>query len=286
MIDVPYQLSLPNVATSCAVFNSGHSGPAFPPEFLESAELPLAQLRSSEDCFVDQLILNAPDCGAPLLAARFSRAYVDLNRAASELDPALIVGLPRQKTNPRIAVGLGVLPRVVAGGKAIQRGKISLEAAHIRLIKYYHPYHDVLARIINDQKQKFGMCLLFDFHSMPDEAVRSAPRSNGQPPHIILGDRFGTACDRWLIDAVEHAFVQNGFSVARNAPFAGGFITQNYGQPKNQVHAIQIEINRALYMDELSLTKRDSFACFQQRIANVVERISNLGPAGLKIAAE
>ncbi len=286
MLSHPFRLNLPEPATSCAVFCTAHSGSEFPAEFIESSLLSKSELRTSEDAFVDRMIDSAPDMGAPVLAANFSRAYIDLNRSASDLDPALICGLPRRKLNQRVAVGLGVLPRVVADGMKIHRGKITLNAAQQRLLQHYHPFHNTLAQLILEQKQRFGICVLFDFHSMPHNAVKSNIKSSDQLPEIILGDRFGLSCDRWVADGVESAFQAEGFNVVRNVPFAGGYITQHYGQPKNHIHAIQIEIDRSLYMDEQKICPLPDFDRFRMRIIKVIENIAVLGPRVQKIAAE
>ncbi len=282
----PYRLVYPKTASSCAVFNACHSGYGLPDAFTKQSELSIAELRSSEDAFVDQLIAAAPDYGAPILAANFSRAYVDANRAANELDPALIFDVPRQKTNARVAAGLGVLPRIVADGKVIQAGKITLTAAEARLKECYFPYHRALENLVGQQKQKFGLCLLFDFHSMPQAALKAVPQKQGHMPDIILGDRFGLSCDRWLTDSVEQIFSRAGFVVARNAPFAGGYITRHYGKPKKAVHTIQIEINRSLYMDEKRLLPLPEFEKFRNRISDCINALAGLGPTALELAAE
>ncbi len=282
----PYRLVYPKTASSCAVFNACHSGYDLPGEFIQHSSLTVSELRSSEDAFVDRLIATAPDSGAPLLAANFSRAYVDVNRAATELDSALINGVPRQKSNPRVAAGLGVLPRIVADGKIIQRGKISRAEADLRLQECYFPYHTALESLIRQQKQRFDMCLLFDFHSMPQAALKTAQQKQGRMPDIVLGDRFGLSCDRWLTDSVEQVFTRAGFVVARNAPFAGGYVTQYYGRPKKGIQAIQIEINRSLYMDEKRLLPLPEFEKFQKQISDCVNAMARLGPVALEFAAE
>jgi len=286
MLEHAYKLTLPRLPSSCAVFSSAHSGSSFPPGFAARSPLTMTALRSSEDAFVDRLIASAPESGAPLLSAHFSRAYVDLNRAESELDPALIHGLARQKTNPRLTVGLGVLPRVVSGGRAIMHGKITLAEANERLRHYYHPYHATLDHLITEQQKRHGISILFDFHSMPKDAISAGPHSKAPAPDIVLGDRFGAACDRWIIDATEDLFNAAGFKVARNTPFAGGYITQTYGQPRKAKHAVQIEINRALYMDEQQIRPLPSFDDFQIQMSQIVHCLALLGPVALKVAAE
>lgn len=282
----PFVLSLPDMPTTPLVFSSPHSGSSYPAEFLATAILDPMEIRSSEDAFVDSLFSGATRYGAPLIAATLPRAYVDLNRAADELDPALIVGARRRGANPRVSAGLGVIPRVVAEGRTIREGKIPLREAVKRLRTGYHPYHEQLQTMLDDQRAKFGQAILVDCHSMPHDALTSAPLVSGKPPSIILGDRFGASCARWIIDAATDLFMEQGFSVARNAPFAGGYITQHYGRPSRGIHALQVEIDRGIYMDERRLKKRDTFAAVQARIDRVIEGLAAIGDASLPMAAE
>lgn len=286
MSDTVYRLHLPEVPTSCAVFNSPHSGRDYPESLRASSRLTGLQLRSSEDAFVDDLFGSAPEFGAPLLAACVPRACVDLNRAADELDPALIVGASRRTTSPRIAAGLGVIPRVVAEGRVIIEGKLSFAEAEQRLATYYRPYHARLGRLLAEQRARFGQAILLDCHSMPHDAVASAPLIWGRQPDVVLGDRFGAACDRWLIDAACEAFRDAGFTVARNAPFAGGYITQRYGRPRERIHALQIEIDRSLYMNEARIEPNADYATVKGMIRKVVAVLAELGTRPLSLAAE
>ncbi len=286
MDDTVYRLHLPEVITSCAVFNSPHSGRDYPESLRASSRLSWLQLRSSEDAFVDDLFGTAPEFGAPLLAARVPRACVDLNRAADELDPALIVGASRRTTSPRITAGLGVIPRVVAEGRVIIEGKLSFAEAEERLATYYRPYHDKLGQLLAGQRARFGQAILIDCHSMPHDAVAAAPLIWGRPPNIVLGDRFGAACDRWLIDAATDAFRDAGFTVARNAPFAGGYITQRYGRPRERIHALQIEIDRSLYMNEARIEPNGDYDAVKGMIRQVIATLSALGARPLSVAAE
>jgi N-formylglutamate amidohydrolase len=286
MSEPVYDLQMPRAPTSCAVFSSPHSGSDYPRALLERSRLDLLQLRSSEDAFVDELFGAAPGHGAPLLAARVPRACVDLNRAQDELDPALIAGASRRLMNPRIAAGLGVIPRVVAEGRPIIEGKLPLAEAQRRLASYYQPYHARLAALLEQSRAAFGQAILFDCHSMPHDALVSAPAVWGRRPDVVLGDRFGAACDRWVIDAATAIFRAEGFAVARNAPFAGGYITQHYGRPQARVHALQIEIDRALYMDEARVEKRPDFDEIRRRVGRAVVELTRLGGARLPMAAE
>lgn len=286
MVEQLYHLHMPASPGSCAVFNSPHSGPEYPSRLLSRSSLDPLTLRSSEDAFVDRLFASAPDHGAPLLAARVSRTCVDLNRAADELDPVLIAGTPRRAINPRVMAGLGVIPRVVAEGRAIIEGKLSLAEAERRLDAFYRPYHARLRALLDDQHRRFGQAILYDCHSMPHDALISAPTLHGRRPDVILGDRFGASCDRWLIDAATEIFRSAGFVVVRNAPFAGGYITQHYGRPDAGFHALQIEIDRALYMDEARVEPLPGFADVERWIARAVAELARLGRRALPMAAE
>ncbi|MCF6273655.1 MAG: N-formylglutamate amidohydrolase [Rhodobacteraceae bacterium] len=271
------------IPRSCAVFSSPHSGADYPAGFLHHSCLSPLLLRSSEDAFVDRFFPDKLD--APVLLARYPRAYVDLNREAGDLDPAIIYGAAPQLANRKVAAGLGVIPRVVANGRAIQLGKIPLHMARARLEEAYYPYHGALQGLIEEQKARFGRCILFDFHSMPRSAL-GARRFLTKRPEVILGDRYGTSCDHWISDAVAGIFNDAGFSVARNVPFAGGYITRHYGKPHRGVHAIQVEIDRSLYMDEKRIIPRAGFAEFQARLTEVVVRLADILPAAQGMAAE
>jgi N-formylglutamate amidohydrolase len=286
MSEYVYRLFPPLKATSAAVFSSPHSGRDYSTSFLARSRLDPVQIRSSEDAFVDELFDCAPSCGAPLIAARIPRACIDLNRAPDELDPALICGAGRRPANPRIAAGLGVIPRVVAEGRAIIDGKLPLAEAEARIEAFWRPYHARLRRLIEEQRDLHGQAILFDCHSMPHDALASAPSVRGRRPDVILGDRFGASCARWVIDAAAEIFRSEGFTVARNAPFAGGYITQAYGRVRENVHAIQIEIDRALYMDEARIVQLKEFATVRERLARVVAALADLGQQALPVAAE
>jgi N-formylglutamate deformylase len=245
-----------------------------------------AAIRSSEDAFVDHLFDLAPVVGAPFLVATAPRAYVDLNRACDELDPALIEGVRRGGHNPRVASGLGVVPRVVAGGRAIYRGKLSLDEARGRIRDVWRPYHDALHTLMCDSLAQFGEAVLIDCHSMPHEAIESLSATRGGRPEVVLGDRFGAAAGSEVVDQVEAAFTAAGLRVARNAPFAGAYITQAYGRPSRRQHVIQVEIDRALYMDECRVVPHAGFAAFKRVIDGVVAEIAGINRAEHSLAAE
>lgn len=286
MSELVYALREPANYTSCAIFNSPHSGSAYPREFLGAALLDPVRIRSSEDAFVDELFSAAPAHGAPLMSAKVPRAFVDLNRAPDDLDPALIAGASRRFLNPRIAAGLGVIPRVVAEGRPIMNGKLPLAEAQRRIATYWYPYHDRLRGLIEAQRARFGAAILFDCHSMPRDALNSGLSVGQKRPNLVLGDRFGVACDRWLVDAATEIFTGAGFIVARNTPFAGGYITQNYGRPAHGIQALQIEIDRSLYMDERRIERSEDFAGVAAAIGEAVRRLVLLNARPARVAAE
>ena len=266
----PFRLHEPTDLTSNAVFNSPHSGAVYPDGLLSRSRLDRLALRASEDAYVDELFSGAPVHGAPLLAATFPRAWIDLNRAPSELDPALIDGAEAAGINQRIAAGLGVVPRIVSEGVAIYDGKMPLEEAEARIRTVHTPYHARLEALMLRARQRFGSAILFDCHSMPSEALRAAPRVGGRTPEVVLGDRFGAAAGRDLILETQRVFEAFGFVVARNAPFAGGYITQRYGRPSRGLHAIQIEIDRGLYLDPRTMERTEAFGELARRLGEVM----------------
>ncbi len=282
----PYRLSEPDHLSCRAVFNSPHSGKEYPDDLIRASRLSPHRLRASEDALVDELFASAPSFGAPLLSAIAPHAWVDLNRGPSELDPAMISGIKAAGLNQRIAAGLGVIPRIVAEGTAIYDGKITLEDARGRIDRYHQPYHAVLERLLQRTRQQFGSAVLFDCHSMPSDALRAAPKVRGHRPEIILGDRFGAASSREITAETQEAFQDAGFTVARNAPFAGGYITQRYGRPSRQLHAIQIEIDRGIYLDQPQVEALPEFGEIRGRISAVVERLCAVLTDSLAVAAE
>ena len=284
--DLAFRLIRPVRQQTSVIFSSPHSGRDYPQAFLEASPLAPLVLRSSEDAYVDRLFARAPLCGAPLLCATAPRAYIDLNRGADELDPAVIEDVPRGAHNPRIASGLGVIPRVVAGGRAIYHGKITRAAAQARINAHWHPWHTALQGVIDETHATFGQAILIDCHSMPHEAIAAHMRPGQQTPQVVLGDRFGAAAARGVVDQVEAIFTNAGFRVARNSPFAGAYISQAYGHPVSNKHVVQVEIDRSLYLDERKVEPLPNFSAFCQRINRVVGELAAIGRQALPIAAE
>lgn len=256
--DAPFMLSAPETAAAPIVFASPHSGNLYPETMVSALCVPLMDVRRTEDAFVDELFASAPRLGAHLLAARFGRSVVDLNRDAHELDPAMFHdGPPRACAlpTPRVEAGLGCLPKVGARGEAIYGRLLSKAEGEQRLAGVHDVYHAQLAGLLDAQRSQHGRALLVDCHSMP--SVQPGRRNLTD---IVLGDRFGSSSDPRLVNRLERVFRNHGLTVARNAPYAGGYTTRRYGRPKRGLHAIQIEINRGLYMDEHAITRSTGFA--------------------------
>jgi N-formylglutamate amidohydrolase len=249
----PPQRALPLVVAS------PHSGAEYPDDFLAAARLDPLTLRRSEDSFVDEIFAAAPELGAPLIAARFPRAYLDANREAWELDPTMFADLLPSFVNvrsPRVRMGLGTIARVVASGEEIYARKLRFAEARSRVEALYYPYHHALRQLADETVALFGGYLLIDCHSMPSAASALSGQGGAD---IVLGDCHGASCAPHLVEAARALLTQRDFTVALNAPYAGGFTTSHYGNPRRGRHALQIEINRALYMDERSYQRKPGF---------------------------
>ena len=271
--------------TSGVVFALPHSGRDYGVSFLNQSILDQLSIRSSEDAFLDQLIDGIEKYGAPKIIANAPRAFIDLNRSTDELDPALISGIKNNIKNPRISSGLGVIPRVVSHGKEIYRGKLSFEQAQSRIKYYWKPYHTDLSNLLQRSQSVFGQSLLIDIHSMPHEAV-SMQSSFIKPPEIVVGDRFGMSSDPEFTNLVISILKQHEFKVAKNTPFAGAFITKHHGKVKKRIHALQLEIDRSLYMDEEKISPNSEFEELKTRLLPALIQISSLICKSEKIAAE
>jgi N-formylglutamate amidohydrolase len=289
LFEKPFEILVPTAQSVPFVFNIPHSGRIYPAAFLAQSRLDQHTLRRSEDCFVDTLFESMPAFGAPLLMAHFPRAFLDANREPYELDPRMFEGRLPSFANTRslrVAGGLGVVPRVVGEGQDIYRARMPVHEALERIDQLYRPYHRALRGLLNSTHRQFGECILFDCHSMPSASIgpECAIRHD-----IVLGDRFGTSCAPSLICAAQEAFEHFGYTVTRNRPYAGGFITEHYGDPAAGHHALQIEINRALYMDETKLEPHAGLPQLKNHLNGVIALIRQKlasGKDGYLIAAE
>ncbi len=273
------------------VFGSPHSGRCYPEDFIRRSVLSMRDLRRSEDFLVDRLFDTAPEFGCWQLVACRPRAWLDLNRAPDELDPEMFDGRPPEnvRITPRVSAGLGVIPRLVAEGMEIYDSPLPWSEARARLKNGYWPYHERLGRLLLHLRERYGQAVLLDCHSMPASAARAMTPLGGRKPHIILGDRNGTSCSPLLTDVLEALFTAAGLRVSRNRVYTGGYITNHYGAAGLGMHAIQIEINRELYMDERNLAPSAEYDDLKRIITGVIRalprRISRLW-GGMPIAAE
>lgn len=269
----PFIISRPPMQTAPLVFASAHSGRSYTADFVAAVRLDPLSLRRSEDSFVDDLFSAAPGYGAPLLAATFPRAFCDPNREAWELDPAMFEeALPGwvNTTSARVGAGLGTIARVVASGESIYRGKLRFAEAAVRVQGLWQPFHDALQGLLQATRQSFGSCLLVDCHSMP--AAVQQPRGTVD---VVLGDAHGTTCSARTVRLVEQVLDGLGYRVRRNDPYAGGFITRHYGRPREGIEALQIEICRSLYMDEMRIEKLPQFTEVQRDMTALIAALAS-----------
>ncbi len=277
----PFELLAPAICRGPVLFNAPHSGRIYPRAFQQQTRLDLMTLRRSEDAFVDDLFAGVVLRGAPLLKALFPRAYVDVNREPYELDPAMFDGaLPAfaNVASMRVAGGLGTIARIVTERDEIYSGPIPVEDALRRIQSLYLPYHNALQSALTQLANQFGVAILIDCHSMPSMRQDTARR-----PDFILGDRFSTSCARIIVDLAQDRLRRLGYTVTRNKPYAGGYITETYGLPKRGFHALQIEINRGLYMDERRVRKLPRFAEIQTDLMALAEDLIALSASDLAL---
>jgi N-formylglutamate amidohydrolase len=287
LAEPPFTLTRPERAlASPLVFASPHSGRVYPGDMMEASVLDAAAIRSSEDVLVDQLVAAGPQHGASLIAANYARAYMDVNREPYELDPGMfedeLPAFARGRT-ARVAAGLGSIARIVADGQEIYGRKLTFAEARRRIERVHRPYHAELDRLLRQTKARFGLAVLIDWHSMPSAAARTFNQSGDPtgagPCDLVLGDRFGAACAPAMTALVEGELEAMGYRVTRNAPYAGGYTTEYYGKPGAGVHALQIEINRALYVDEAQLTPNDGFARLKADLEQVIGALARWAKA-------
>lgn len=275
-----FEVVMPKRRQLPIVLSSPHSGSYYPNEFLAASRLDCQAIRRSEDTHVDALMLEAAELGAPLLRAMFPRAWLDVNREPYELDPKMFTGALPSYANirsVRVAGGLGTIARIVSEREEIYSCLLPVDAALARIDRVYKPYHRILRQLLVDTRTTFGLSVLIDCHSMPS-TVRGG--SGRQRPDIVVGDRYGTSCSSELTDLCAQILTQRGYSVSRNKPYAGGYITEHYGQPARATHAMQIEVNRGLYMNERTLERHGGFARVSADLRHLVGELGRAFEAG------
>lgn len=265
-------------ALSPVVFASPHSGDVYPDDLGARPDLPELSLRSAEDALVNRLAAPRPGLGPVMIAARLGRAYVDLNRAPKDLDPQVVQGAGA--ASPRVAAGFGVIPRLTGDGRVIRDRPLEHAEALARLAAAHRPYHEALGRLLHKARDRFGFAILVDWHSMPSRAVGSAAGVRG--PDIVLGDRHGAACSAEITRLLRALFERAGWRVALNRPYAGGWSTQVWGRPGDGFHAIQVEINRGLYLNEETLAPSPGYARTQKTIRRAAAGLAAHDWSGLE----
>lgn len=274
-----WSVAAPAEQTAPVVFASPHSGQNYTAELLATTPLDAASLRRSEDAFVDRLYAAAPEYGAPLLRCHYPRVFLDCNREPYELDQGMFAAaLPvfANTRSPRVTAGLGTIARVTATGEDIYRDRLDVSAALARIRDHYFPYHEALKRLVQQTRLRFGVCLLIDCHSMPSVGGPMDSDPGSRRVDMVLGDCFGTSCAPAITAFAESALRELGYSVRRNVPYAGGHTTRHYGRPREGIHALQIEINRALYMDERRIAPLAEFDAVAMRIGRLVEALTGI----------
>jgi N-formylglutamate amidohydrolase len=286
-LDPPFEIIGAQNQRVPIVFNSPHSGRIYPSVFVESSRLSAQSLRKSEDAYVDELLSTAPAQGAVLMQAHFPRAYIDINREPYELDPVLFNGRLPDFVNSqslRAIGGLGTIARIVNEKEEIYHGPLTLETAFVRIERLYKPYHAALYELMQSTRARFGTAFLLDCHSMPSQQAE-----RGGWPDFVLGDRFGASCAPEITKLIQGLLRSLGYRVALNKPYAGGYITEHYGKPHQGIHALQIEVDRSLYMDEDTFEKSSAFSGLlwdmERLIAMLVQELPRW-TGGYKVAAE
>jgi N-formylglutamate amidohydrolase len=262
--------------SSALVFASPHSGRHYPASLMEATQLDGLSIRQSEDGYVDQLIAGGPTKGASLIAATYGRAYLDVNRSPLELDPDMFDGdlpMDRLRGSARVSAGLGVIAKIVGEGQEIYRHRLAPTEAQARLENVHQPYHTALSELLGQTQQDHGLAVLIDWHSMPSAASGGGWGRAGSD--FVLGDRHGTSCGSGLTRLVDESLTRMGYQVARNSPYAGGYTTEHYGCPSLGIHALQIEINRRLYLNEADLTLSTGFVSLKRNLDRLIEILAS-----------
>ena len=274
----PLEVHIPKSQKFPVVLSSPHSGRVYSQNELNLTNLSKNILRKSEDTLVDKICLMVSDLGIPMLTTNFPRAFIDLNRSPIEIDSDMFYSVPdyiSKNKSLKVKYGLGVIPRVSAEGIEIYKNILPFSMARKRLLKYYFPYHKKLKDLLKLTYNQFGVAILLDCHSMPSLASSSEKNKN-RDFDIIIGDNYGNSCGVEIYTEAEKCFKKLKFNVVRNELFSGGFITNYYGAPSNGIHAIQVELNRLLYLDKENFYQNENATRISLSMQLLVKCISKI----------
>ena len=257
------------------VLSVPHSGRVFPKEFIKNICVSEQELRSNEDPFVDELLMDASDRGIPMLSLNIGRAFIDVNRDASEIDPSMFYNYPDAdlvQGNNRCRVGLGLLHRITSERKSIYDGLLDYDETLARIKNVYNVYHKALQKLIDKTVKKFGFCMVLDCHSMPSK-ICNIMQDNRQI-EFCLGTLFEQSCSSEIIEFMSQRLGQK-YNVSLDCPYSGAYISFNYCQPRKKISTLQIEINRKLYEDESVYKKNANFQYVSADICDAVIGLAN-----------
>ncbi len=281
--DLPQAVSVrrPDGEELPLLYDSPHSGRVYPEDFLPAAEMRL--LLGGEDRFVDDLVIDAPSHGATLIKALFARTYIDPNRTAADLDPHLLPEDWAEETAPSVNSerGVGLIFRLIGDAVPIYDRLLSADEIRRRIDAYWRPYHAALEDEMARLTERFGEVLHINWHSMQPVGNALAPDPGRTRPDFVLGDLDGTSCDPALTRFVADHLSELGYSVGLNDPYKGALIVERYGKPEEGRHTLQIEINRALYMDHGTLDRTGGFAGLKDDLSTFTDELAGFARARL-----
>ena len=256
-------------------FDSPHSGKNYPEDF--KYIVPFSELHSAEDAWIDELYDQAPAFGCRLIAAKFPRSYIDTNRNENDFDPAELDGEwegPTPNPSEKTAMGKGLVWMRIKQNIDIYEGKVTAVAVKHRLETYWQPYHEQIAKAFDGLVDKFGVAYHIDCHSMPNAGVPGDPGGTKERADFVLGDRDGTTCEAGFTQTVKEFLEGCGYSVAINDPYKGVILVDRYSDPENGRHSLQVEINRKLYMDQISGDKIPEYEKLKENLNGLMAHLA------------
>ena len=255
------------------VYDSPHSGIIHPPDFKTTATK--TQLKTARDAFVDELILESSNLGVAVLLADFPRTYIDPNRSTAEIDTSMLQGKWTREVQitRKLEVGMGLIRKFILPNVPMYPEKLSVAEVENRIKKYWSPYHRALKMLLDEKVAEFDAVFYIDWHSMKSKGNQMNIDSGRERPDFVVSDQDGKTSSKKFRDVIIKNLTSQGYEVAVNYPYKGAELIKRYGVPTENRHAVQIEINRRLYMDEFSFLKNDSFSVLKDNILKLTERL-------------